>query len=99
MKTKRIVGVFVFIVGIILILLSLYIRNQQEEARGKVSKGTSMMSGSSYGKAAGNMMSDIAEGKISSYDAAAKWSLIGGIVLAVIGGAVTVIGFTGSKRR
>ena len=83
---RKVVGSFVaIIVGICLIILSMYIKNQIGAARETVQKGQGFFSKNPIGKAVGDTIEGAAEGKIAYYEAIGRWSLYGGIVLIAIG--------------
>lgn len=84
MKRKRIIGIVLFIIGVVLIIYSIHSMNRISAAKGEVNAFKSAFSGNSTGKALGNVM----EGKASQYDTIVMVMLIGGIVLAVVGGGV-----------
>lgn len=85
MKGKVIGGLVAIIVGICLIVLSMYIKKQIGSARETVQKGKSLFSNNPIEKTVGGIIQGAAEGKIAQYEAIAKWSRYGGIILIVIG--------------
>jgi hypothetical protein len=107
MGLRRIVGILIAIVGIVLVSVSYYIKNQvgagQEKiqsAQESVNKGNSFFSGSSnpivegVGKnMTGSAQKKINMGKeeIAKYAALAEQMLIGGIVLIVLGTITAII--------
>ena len=105
MNYKRISGIVLIVIGVLLIALSLYTTNQVSMKMGKVHNATSNISqGSSYGgskfKKAGSQISGAinakAGEKASPYQVAATWELIGGVLFIIIGGGV--IFFTKGKK-
>ncbi|HEY2811166.1 MAG TPA: hypothetical protein VGJ00_07260 [Rhabdochlamydiaceae bacterium] len=93
MSTKRIVGCVVLIVGIVLIIFSVYEMNRISRAKGAIHTLSSPFSGSSAGKTAGHVM----EGKASQYDTPVMILLIGGIACTVVGGYLVL--FCKKKKR
>jgi len=81
MKPRKIVGLVLSILGIIVFLLAIYAKNQVAEAKGNVKKTTGLFSDNPVNK----QISGALEKKISSYDAPIMWTMIGGIALFVIG--------------
>lgn len=93
MNGKRITGLIVFLIGIVLIIFAVYNKNRVAEAKSDINKGTSFFGNN----AAGNTVTGVLEGKASQYDTPLKICLYGGIVLVIIGGAVML--FCKSRRR
>lgn len=92
MSAKRITGLVVLIVGIVLIVFSVYSMNRISNAKSGIHSITQPFSGSSGGREAGNFM----QGQASQYDTTVRVLLIGGIVLAIIGAGVVLFG---KKRK
>jgi hypothetical protein len=84
MKKKKITGLIVLIVGIALIVFAVHSMNRIANAKEGISAITTPFSNEPAGKFVG----DVLEGKASQYDVQVKLCLIGGIVLAVIGGGM-----------
>ena len=93
MSAKRITGLIVLIVGIILIIFSIHSMNRISGAKSGIHSITQPFSGSSSGKTVGTML----EAKVSQYDIPVLVILIGGIVLTVVGASVAAFGK--KKRR
>ena len=81
MKRKKIIGIVVIIIGAIIFLLGLYARGRVAEARENVHKATGFFSNKEVDK----QVSGMAERKIGAYDAPVMWTMIGGIVIVLIG--------------
>ena len=110
MKSKRIFGVVLIIIGIVLILFSRYINMRVEEGKGIISsaqstvnQGNTLFSATPETKAVGKAITGSAQSKInagqaeiSSYEELERWLMIGGIGLIIIGAGVVFIG--GRKR-
>lgn len=107
MVAKKIIGLVASIIGIALILLSIYITNRTEEgkmqvasAQKKVDQGTGLFSLNPVAKEIGKeVITDPAQKKIhegnqqiAQYEMLAKWSQIGGIALFVLGAGIVFIG-------
>jgi hypothetical protein len=85
MKAKRISGIVILVIGIILIIFSCYERNRVANAKAGISKGTSFMPKNAVtGAVSGSL-----EGKASAYDAPLLGCLIAGIIMVVVGGGMT----------
>lgn len=87
MNRKQIIGLVIFIVGIVLVIGAMYGMKRVGEAREGFSKGTSFMPDN---RGTG-LMKGAVEGKLSSYDATINTILWGGIILLVIGGGVMIV--------
>ncbi len=113
MNLKRIIGIAVCIGGIVLILISNYIKSQVEEgkeeisdAESKVQRGKTLFGLNPYTEAIGQkIIFDPAEKKIdtgkqeiSSYEAKASQFMIAGIIVIVVGIGIILIPF-GRKKR
>ncbi len=110
MKTKRILGIIIAIGGVVLILFSRYITSQVEEGQGRVSsaqrsvdQGNTLFSVTPESKAIGKSITGSAQSKInagqeeiSAYEQLARWLMIGGIGVIILG---VVVIFVGGKRR
>ena len=93
MSPKRITGLVVLIIGIILIIFSIHSMNRISGAKSGIHSVTQTFSGNSTGKTVG----DVLEGKAGQYDLPVMVILISGIVLTVVGGSVVL--FSKKKRR
>lgn len=105
MNSKRVLGIVIFLVGIVMICFSMYISNQVAEGRGQISEaqgklnqGNSLFGMSSTTKEVGKIFTSGAQSKINAYSEqadyyaqVANWLKIGGIVLVVIGVGVVVL--------
>ena len=76
-KTKKIVGIVVIVIGLIIFLLGLYAKSRVSEARSNANKTTGM-----FGN---NPVNSAIEKKIGSYDSPVFWTIVGGIIVMVIG--------------
>lgn len=85
-KCRIITGIIILIVGLAAIIYAVQCMNRIKSAKGTVNKMEGYMSKNPAGKMAGHM----AEGQTSKYDSEVMWLLIGGIVLAVIGGGTLI---------
>ena len=97
MSTKRITGIIILIIGIIVILYANHLKGRIAEAEGNVQKGTSLFSGHSAGSQVGQAVGGAIEGKISSYSTPVMLLMIGGIVIAIIGAGMAL--FCKKKKR
>jgi hypothetical protein len=88
MNTKKFVGLIVLLIGVVLVVFSIYAKGRISSAKGTVEKVTSPFSGSEGGKIAareGNRMA-------SQYDTKVQMILIGGIILVIVGGGIIFFG-------
>ena len=90
MNKKRIVGIGILIVGIIVVVYANHLKGRIAEAEGNVQAGKSLFSGSSAGRGAGDVVGGAMEGKISSYKGPVMMLMIGGIVLVVVGAGMAL---------
>lgn len=96
-KTKRIIGIVILIIGIIAVLYANHLKGRIAEAQGNIQKGTSLFSGQSAGSKAGKTIGGALEDKVSSYNTPVTILMIGGIVLVIIGGGMAL--FCKKKKR
>jgi hypothetical protein len=103
---KKMIGILGLIGGIVLLIISFYIKHQIEEgkaqissAQEKVDQGTGLFSVTPQTKAVGNVFTGAAQnkinegkGQISHYEEVASWLQIGGIVLVILGVGVVFLG-------
>jgi uncharacterized membrane protein YgdD (TMEM256/DUF423 family) len=97
MNSKRIIGLVIFIIGIILICYASYQKHRIAEAQGNIQKGTSLFSGSSVGSQVGKSVGGEMEKKVSSYNTPVMLVMIAGIILLIIGAAMVL--FCGKRKR
>ncbi len=93
MGVKRISGLVIFLIGIVLVIFAVYNKNRVNEAKGSISKGTSLFGNNPVGNTAGGVL----EGQLSQYDTPLKICLYGGVALVIIGGGVMI--FCKRSRR
>ncbi|MBS0605212.1 MAG: hypothetical protein JSS60_09300 [Verrucomicrobia bacterium] len=91
MKAKKIAGIVLIIIGIVVFLLAMYAKSRVAEAKQNVQKTSGMFSENPVNKQIGGAL----EKQISHYDAPIMWTMIGGIVVFVIGVGTLVM----CKRR
>ena len=98
-------GVVMFVIGVVAFGLSMYIRDQVDEGRGRVSsaqkrldQGNSLFNLSPMTKQIGKGFTSGAQNKIDEgilqiqkYNDFAAWLQIAGIVFMVVGGGITII--------
>jgi hypothetical protein len=109
---KKILGPLALIVGIIMILVSVYIKTQLEQGRAlvgsakeKVEAGKSLFSLSPYTKEVGKGITRGAERKIkegemeiSKYGAISNFAMYSGIVLVIVGSVIFFLPKTRKKK-
>jgi uncharacterized membrane protein len=91
MSGKRIAGIVVLIIGIVLVIFAVYNQNRVTQAKSTINEGSGYF-GNSEG---GSMAKGFLEGKAGQYDTTLKICLYAGVALVIIGGAVTLF----SKKR
>jgi hypothetical protein len=91
-KTKKIVGIVVIVIGLVIFLLGLYAKSRVSEARSNAKSTSGMFGDNPVNK----QISGAIENKIGSYDSPVFWTIVGGIIVMVIG-ASTV--FCCRKKR
>jgi hypothetical protein len=96
MHKKRLIGLVIFIIGIVLLIFGLYAKSRVAGARSEVGHITHSPFGQNR---VTNTVGDVMEGKIGQYDQPVFWCLTGGIVLAVIGGGMLICCRSQKKRR
>jgi hypothetical protein len=113
MNGRRISGIIILIIGIVMYFFSNYITDQVNEGKKKVSnaqkkvnQGNSLFSLNPYtkeiGKAATNpAQQEINEGEqqISEYEQIAHWLYVGGVVVVILGAGIFVISFVGKGKN
>lgn len=95
MNAKRISGLVVALIGIVLILGALYAQGRIGQVKGEISTGTEIASEitkSPFAKKVGGVL----QNRASEYDEPAKLFLYGGIIVAILGGIIFVCG--GKKK-
>lgn len=94
MQKKRMIGLVILIIGIVLLAFGLYAKSRVANARSEVGHITHSPFGQNR---ATDAVGGVLEGKIGQYDQPVFWCLAGGIVLIVIGGGMML--FNRKKRR
>lgn len=87
MKSKRLIGLVLLIIGIVLICFGLYGKSRQAGARSDIGHVTNNPFGQNK---ATDAVGDILEGKVSEYNKPIFWCFAGGIALIVIGGGMMI---------
>lgn len=97
MNKKRIVGIVIAIIGIVMILFSNYIAGQVAIAQQNVQETTSMFSGNRVGKSVGDVANQAVAERSGPYLALSRGLKIGGVILIVVGVGFVVFG--GRRKR
>jgi hypothetical protein len=84
MHPKRTTGLIAIVIGVIVLILALYVRGRVAEAKGEVSKGSSMLPDNAIDRG----ITGALEGKLSAYDIPIVIGLIGGVVLIIVGAGI-----------
>ncbi len=87
MKKKKIVGLILLVIGVIVLIYALYARNRVDEIKGEVNRGTSMFGNNPVNRGISSAM----DAKLGSYNAPILIGTIGGIALIVIGGGMILL--------
>ena len=96
MNKKRICGLVIFIVGIVLLIFGLYEKSRLTGARKNIGYVTNNPFDKNQAtEAAGGAM----EAKVAQYDRPVFFLIVGGIVLIVIGGGMVLCCRSVGKRR
>ncbi|MBS0620007.1 MAG: hypothetical protein JSS61_00915 [Verrucomicrobia bacterium] len=86
MKMSRKGGMIVFIIGLVLLGASFYIRSQVAQAKEHVTSKTNQYAGNTYGNIAGKIISGKVDELTAKYENIAMWCTIAGIAGVVLGG-------------
>jgi len=94
MNKKKVCGLVIFIIGVVVLIFGLYQKSRLTGARESVGRVTSP-----FGKnKASDTVGGIAESKIAQYDLPVLIIIVGGIVLIVIGGGMVLCCRSKGKR-
>lgn len=86
-RSKRLAGIVVAIIGIVLIIYSVYSMNRISEGKAEVHSLTGPFSGSASGRVVGEALGN----RASQYDSTVLFLLISGIVLTAAGAGVVFV--------
>lgn len=92
MNFKRISGVIAAIIGIVLIVISMYIKSRVEAAKEGASGLAGLFSMSKYTQGAGSRIEEMTEAKTRAYIIAANCLQYGGLALVAVGGLIVIFG-------
>lgn len=81
MKNKKIIGMIVIIIGIIVFFAGMHYKGKVAEARQNVKSSSSFMPDNSVKKG----VTGAIESKIASYDTPVMLMIVGGIALVIVG--------------
>jgi len=84
MNVRRVVGISLIVVGVIVVIFSVDAMHRISEAKSGVRQATRPLSGNPIGK----VLTQSIESQTSQYDSEIMLCLIGGIALVVLGGGV-----------
>ena len=113
MKTKKILGFLALIIGIAMICISNYITTQIKEgklkiarAQKQVDKGSGLFNANPITKEIGKGVTGGAQKKIdagrqmvANYEVIAHRLQVGGIIIAIVGAGLVILGFTGKEKK
>ncbi len=106
MSPKKVLGIFVVIVGVVLLLTSIYIRNRVSSGRMEIASSqqqvdqtNQLFSSNRATKQVGRGFTESSQRKINAanleagqYDQLVLWFQVGGIVLIVLGAGIVFVG-------
>lgn len=96
MNKKRIFGLVIFIIGVVILIFGLYQKSRLTGAR----KNIGYISNNPFGgNKTTDTLGDAMESKVAQYDRPVFFCIVGGIVLIVIGGGMTLCCRSKGKRR
>ncbi len=93
MSPKRIAGLVILILGVILIIYSVHSMNRIAEAK----NDTNMLTSPLPHNTAGEIVTGVMQNNAGQYDTTVMALLISGIALAAVGGCLTL--FCGNKKK
>ena len=107
MNVKRTIGILLLIVGVFTIFYANYLKaevaREGSKAYEKINRGGQLFQGNSMSEAFGGMMTGSMKKKAASeierYNNMVQNLLIGGIIVAVIGGAMAIFCTKKSKKK
>ncbi len=94
MSRKRIIGMVVCLVGVVLSIIAIYAMSRISSAKGNIKTAEGWVPSSAYKDVGSKELSKQA----SQYDAKVTGLLIGGIVLAVAGCGIAIRGRKGKQK-
>ena len=86
MNVKQLAGIVAIVVGVALIGFSVYAKNKVHHAK----EGMDQISGFFPKDQVGSVVEHKMHSKLSQYDMMIRWSMIGGVVLGIVGVYVVV---------
>lgn len=92
MNYKRITGVIAAVIGIVLIIISMYIKSKVAAATEGASAAAGLFSMSKYTEGAGSKITEMTAAETKAYIVIANVMQYGGIALVVLGGLVVIFG-------
>ncbi len=84
MKSKKLGGLVVLAIGVVLLIFSMYEKSRVNSTKSTIGHGSGMFSGEPVGGAVSGYM----QGQASRYDTMLMLCQIGGIALIIIGGGM-----------
>jgi hypothetical protein len=86
MKTKRIAGLFILVMGVVLTGFAIYAKQKISSAKHGAEEVSEFLPNNAWGGSAKRSLS----GKLSQYDSLVYWSFAGGITLMIVGLGITL---------
>ena len=91
MKGKKIGGIVLLIIGIVLLVLGFYVKNRVDSAQASIGKAGLFSSGP-----ASKVVEALTETQVAKYRKIYQWSFGGGILLSIVGAGMIA---TSKKKR
>ena len=89
MNRRKITGLVLLVIGIIILIISFYVKSRIAEVQEGVSEINKPFSRNPIGKSLGSSVQKMAEEKIGQYNMMVFWGIAGGVILVVIGAGMT----------
>jgi hypothetical protein len=107
MNKKRTVGIILLLIGVVVIIYATVQKERIAAAGGsayaKINQGSSLFQGNQFSEAAGNMVTGslkkMTAAELARYYELVRYLMIGGIIVAIIGGGMIIFCGKKSKKR
>jgi hypothetical protein len=95
MNVKRVIGILLLIAGVFVIFYSNYLKAEIAAAGGKayreINQGTRLFGGSAFGGEVSSSLKKKTASEMARYRQMVQYLLMGGIVVAIVGGAMVIL--------
>lgn len=103
MNKKRTVGTILLVVGILVILYANYQKGRIAEAGGraygKINQGSQLFQGNPAGEMITGSLKKMTAAELAKYYKMVESLMVGGIIIAIIGGSMIIFCRTKSKKK